>query len=135
MSQENVETFERGLAAYNRRDVEGVLDTVHTEVEWHPLLPVLLGGEATVYRGHDGVRELMRELDESFPDLHSELSDVRRLGERVPAIGRLRGRGKERGVVTETEIVWVADLKDGKGIRVREYLDPDEALEAVALRE
>jgi hypothetical protein len=29
----------------------------------------------------------------------------------------------------------VADLKDGKGIRVREYLDPDEALEAVALRE
>jgi len=65
MSQENVETFERGLppttGATSRRC-------------WlRSLLPVLLGGEATVYRGHDGVRELMRELDESFPDLHRGL--------------------------------------------------------------
>ena len=112
-----------------------MLDTVHTEVEWHPLLPVLLGGEATVYRGHDGVRELMRELDESFPDLHSELSEIRDLGERVLAIGRLRGRGKQSGVVTETEIVWLADLKDGKGIRIREFLDPEQALEAAGLSE
>ena len=135
MSQENVETFKRGLEAYNRRDVEAVLATVDPEVEWHPLLPVLLEGEATVYRGHEGVRELVRELDEAFPDLQSELSEVRDLGEQVLAIGQLRGRGKERGVKTKSDIVWLAELKNGKGVRIREYLDPDEALEAAGLSE
>jgi ketosteroid isomerase-like protein len=135
MSQENVETFRRGADAYNRRDVEAVLATLDPRVEWHPLLQVLLGGEATVYRGHEGVRELVRELDEAFSELRNDLSEVRDLGDRVLAIGHLRGRGKESGVVTETEIVWLVELKNGRGIRIREYLDPREALEAVGLRE
>jgi hypothetical protein len=29
----------------------------------------------------------------------------------------------------------VAEFKDGKGIRIRTYLDPNEALEAAGLRE
>ena len=135
MSQENVETFRRGFDAYNRRDVEAVLATVDPRVEWHPLLPVLLGGEATVYRGHEGYRELVRELDEAFSELRIDLSEVRDLGDWVLAIGHLRGRGKESGVATETEIVWLVEFKNGKGIRIREYLDPKEALEAVGLRE
>jgi ketosteroid isomerase-like protein len=135
MSQENVEMFRRGADAYNRRDVEALLNTVDPEVEWHPLLQVLLGGEATVYRGHEGVRELLLDFDEAFAELQADLTEVRDLGERVLAIGRLRGRGKESGVETESEIVWLVEFKDGKGVRVREYLDPEEALEAAGLRE
>ena len=135
MSRANVEMFRRGLDAYNRRDVEAVLDTVHPEVEWHPLLPVLLGGEATVYRGSDGVRELVRELDEAFPDLQGESTEVRDLGEQVLAIGRLRGQGKQSGAVTETTIAWLVEFRNGKGSRIREYLDPNEALEAAGLSE
>ena len=135
MSQENVETFRRGADAYTRRDVEALLDTLDPEVEWHPLLQVLLGGEATVYRGHEGVRELVRDLDEVFPDLQGEPSEIRDLGEQVLAIGRLRGRGRESGVATESEIVWLVEFKNGKGIRIREYLDPKEALETAGLSE
>ena len=135
MSKQNVELYKRGFDAYNRRDVEAVLDTLHPEVEWHPLLPVLLGGEGTVYRGFDGVRELVRELDEAFTDLQSELTEVRDLGEQVLAIGRLRGRGKQSGAVTETTIAWLVELRNGKGFRIREYLDPNEALEAAGLSE
>jgi ketosteroid isomerase-like protein len=135
MSQENVEMFRRGADAYNRRNVEALLATVDPEVEWHPLLQVLLGGKATVYRGHEGVRKLLRDFDEAFAELQADLSEVRDLGERVVAIGQLRGRGKESGVETESEIVWLVDFKNGKGIRVREYLDPNEALEAAGLSE
>jgi ketosteroid isomerase-like protein len=135
MSQENVEVFKRGFEAYNSRDVEAVLATVDPEVEWHPLLPVLLGGEATVYRGHAGVRELVRELDDAFVEFRSELSEIRDLGERVLAIGRLRGRGRGSGVATETDVVWMVEFNDGKGLVIREYLNPNEALEAVGLRE
>ena len=56
MSQENVEAFKRWIDAYNRQDVEAMVEEMDPEVEYHPVLPMLLGGEATVYRGHDGVR-------------------------------------------------------------------------------
>ncbi len=135
MSDENVETFKRGVDAYNRRDVEALLEELHPRVEWRPLLPVLLGGEAAIYRGHEGARQGIRELEEAFTELRAEPAEFRDLGERVVAIGRLYGRGKESGVETVSPNVWVVDFEDGKVVRIREYLDPDEALEAAGLSE
>jgi ketosteroid isomerase-like protein len=108
-----------------------VLATLDPRVEWHPLLPVLLGGEAYIgdTRASASWCESLTRPSASFG------TEVRDLGDRVLAIGHLSGRGKESGVVTETEIVWLVELKNGKGIRIREYLDPKEALEAAGLRE
>jgi ketosteroid isomerase-like protein len=133
MSGENVEAFKRGVDAYNRRDVEALLEELHPRIEWRPLLPVLLGGEAVVYRGHESARQGIRELEEAFTELRAEPVEFRDLGERVIAIGHLHGRGKESGIVTESPIVWSVDFEDGKVIRIREYLDPDEALEDAGL--
>ena len=135
MSQENVEIVRRVSDAYNRRDVGAMLDELHPEVEWHPWLQLQLGGAATVYRGHQGVRKGIRELEEAFSEIQAEQTEIRDLGERVVAIGRLRARGKESGAITESPIAWIVDFKSGKVIRVREYLDPKEALEAAGLSE
>ena len=135
MSQENVEIVRRVSDAYNRRDVEAMLNELHPEIEWHPWLQVQLGGGATVYRGHQGVREGIRDVEEAFSEIQAEQAEVRDLGERVVAIGHLRGRGKESGAVTESDIAWIVEFKSGKVIRVREYLDPQEALEAAGLQE
>ncbi len=135
MSRENVEAVRRGMDAYARGDVDAVLEELDPEMEWHPLLQVLLGGEATVYRGYEGVRELYRDLDEVFTEPQAEASDFRDLGERVVAVGHLRGRGRESGAKTETAIAWLVEFKNGKGVRIREYLDPKDALEAAGLRE
>ena len=105
------------------------------EIEWVPWLQVQLGGGDTVYRGYDGVREGIRDGEDAFSEVHAELSEVRDLGERVVAIGRLRGRGKESGALTESALAWIVDFEGGKVIRVREYLDPEKALEAAGLRE
>ena len=135
MSGENVEAFKRGVDAYNRRDVEALVEELHPRIEWRPLLPVLLGGEAAVYRGHEGARRGIQELEEAFTELRAEPVEFRDLGERVVAIGNLHGRGKESGVVTESPIVWLVDFEDGKVVRIREYLDPDEALEAAGIED
>jgi ketosteroid isomerase-like protein len=135
MSQQNVEVVRRVADAYNRRDVGAMLDELHPEIEWHPLLQVLLGGGAIVYRGHEGVREGIRDLDEAFSEIQAEQSEVRDLGDRVIAIGHLRGRGKESGALTESALTWIVEFKSGKVIRVREYLEPEEALEAAGLSE
>jgi ketosteroid isomerase-like protein len=128
MSQENVETFKRAIDAYNSRDIEAMVEEVDPEVEWRPAW-----GEAAVYRGHEGVRKLFRELDDVLDELHLEYSETRDLGDRVVAIGRVRMRGRGSGAETESPLATVVDLKNGKAIRVRTYLNPREALEAAGL--
>jgi ketosteroid isomerase-like protein len=135
MSQENVESFQRAVGAYNRRDVEALLEELDPEVQWHPALEVLLGGDATMHRGHEGVRELLRETDEALGVIHVEFAKIHDLGDRIVAIGRLRTRGKKSGAETDSPVGMVGKFKDGKAIQVRTYLDPREALEAAGLRE
>jgi ketosteroid isomerase-like protein len=135
MSQENVETFRRAIDAYNRRDADAFAKEFDPAVEWRPLTQVMFGAESTVYRGHEGVRTFMREVDEAFADIQVELREIRDLGERIVAIGHLRARGQASGAEAESAIAWVADFKRGKVIWMRDYLDPNEALDAVGLSE
>jgi ketosteroid isomerase-like protein len=135
MSRANVEAFRRGLEAGNRGDVETLLKELDPEVEWHSALHAFLGGEATVFRGHDGVREMLRDLNEAFGDIHIEISEIRDLGDRLVAIGHIRTLGKASGAETETPLALVTEIKNGKTISIRGYLDHAEALEAVGLRE
>ena len=135
MSQENVYAIARFADANNRRDVEALLAELDAEVEWQSAVLGSLGGHATVHRGHDGVREMLRDLYEAFSEFRVEFSDIRDLGDRVVAIGRWVTRGEESGVETTPPLASVVDFRNGKAIRVRSYLDPDEALEAAGLRE
>jgi ketosteroid isomerase-like protein len=85
--------------------------------------------------GHEGVRELFRDLYEAFSDFRIEYAEIRDLGDRIVAIGRWVTCGEESGVETTQPLAVVADLKNGKTIQVRTYFDPKEALEPVGLRE
>ena len=135
MSQENVEAFQRGLEAGNRGDVETLLQELDPEVEWHSALHAFLGGEQTVFRGHDGVREMLRDLNEAFGEIHIEISEIRDLGDRLVAIGRTRARGKASGADVESPIAFITEFTNGKAISIRAYLDPKEALQAAGLSE
>ena len=135
MSQENLEAFRRGVDAYNRRDAERLLEVLDPAIEWHPALLVMLGGEATVYRGHEGVREMLRDVDDTLAEIHAEFSEIRDPDDQVVAIGRIRTRGKASGAVTESPLGYVADFRNGKVTRIRTYLDPEAALEAAGMSE
>jgi ketosteroid isomerase-like protein len=103
-------------------------------VEWHSVLHRLLGGEQTVFRGHDGVREMLRDLNEAFGEIQIEISEIRDLGDRLVAIGRARARGKASDAEIETPYAFVTEIRNGKTVSIRGYLDPEEALEAAGLR-
>ena len=135
MSQENVETLKRGTQAFNRRDIEAMLEGVDPEVEWHAVLPVTLEGQATVSRGHEGVRQMFRDLFDVLDEIEVDYSEIRDLGDRLFAIGSIRTRGKGSGAETESPYFAVADLKNGKVVRFWTYLDREEALEAAGLPE
>jgi ketosteroid isomerase-like protein len=135
MSQENVEAFKSGLEAGNRGDVETLLEVLDPEVAWHSALHALMAGEATVFRGREGVREMLRDLNEAFGAFQIEISEIRDLGDRLVAIGRTRARGEASGADVDSPIGFVAQFKNGKAISLRAYLDPKEALEAAGLRD
>ncbi|MGA8803916.1 MAG: nuclear transport factor 2 family protein [Solirubrobacterales bacterium] len=135
MSEENVEAFKRGIAAWNRGDIDATLEVFDPEVEWRPTFRRLLGGDTAVYRGRHGVREFLQDLDETWAELPIELTEIRDLGERIVAIGHLRGRGKQSGAELESSIGYVVEFKNGKVIRMDDYLDHQEALEAAGLSE
>ena len=135
MSEENVEAFKRGLEAGNRGDVDGLLDELHPEIEWHSALHALMGVEQTVFRGHAGVRKMIGDLYETFDEVQIEMSEFRDLGDGLVAIGTTRTRGKASGVETETPLAFVTEIRNGKTISIRAYLDRAEALDAAGLSE
>ena len=133
MSQENVETLRRGLEAFNRADVKAALEVLDAEVEWYPAVQRMLG-ERTVYRGHEGVRDMFRNMDEVYLEFRIEDAEFRDLGDRVIATCRIRARGRQSEAESDTPFGYLFDFRNGKVVRVRAFLDPKEALEAAGLR-
>jgi ketosteroid isomerase-like protein len=135
MSEANVEAFRRAVDAYNRRDIDAFLEIFDPMVETHPLNLAMFGQAATVYRGHDGIRRFIRDVDEVLPEMQVEPVEIRDLGERIFASGRLHARGRASGAESESPVSWLVDFKNGRVIRMRDYLTRAEALEAAGLSE
>ena len=135
MSQENVEAFKRAVIAYERRDLEAMMEECDPDIEWHSAATTALGGVARVYRGRAGMRDLFRDHDEAFTEIHIEYSEIRDLGDQIVGVGHFRIRGTASGAEVESPLSTLTEMKNGKAIRVRTYLHPTEALEAAGLSE
>jgi len=95
----------------------------------------MFGGEATVVRGREGLREYLRDLDEGFAVRDVRLSEFRDLGDRIVVLGHVLGRGRESGIEFDSPYGGLAEFKNGKVIRYRDYFDHSQALEAAGLEE
>ena len=75
----------------------------------------------------------MTEVEEAFAQARIEKLEVRDLGERVFGSGQLHIRGRASGVEIDSPIAWLAEFKDGRMTRIKDYLDPRQALEDAGL--
>jgi ketosteroid isomerase-like protein len=132
MSEENVEVVRKLIDAVNRGDIEAVLETFDPDVTFEPLRASVQG----TYRGHAGIREWLADTRESFAAFRLDVPDVRDLGDdRVLSIGSLHVRGQGSGAETEVPTAGLATLRNGKVVRLKDYGDRRNALEAAGLRE
>jgi ketosteroid isomerase-like protein len=89
VSQENVEVVKRAFDAFDRRDVDGLVDLTTAHVEWLPGMPGIVAGDS--FRGREGVEQYFEGLAETWVEYRASVEELRDLGDRVLALGRLEG--------------------------------------------
>jgi ketosteroid isomerase-like protein len=90
MSQENVETVQRAVEAWNADDLDAFLAEFAADVEWHPAIQPGLEGKATTYGGHAGALRFWRQHGgEAWERLTNRPQEFRDLGESVLALGHI----------------------------------------------
>jgi len=90
---------------------------------------------AGTYRGHDGIRTLMRLTAEVFDEFQYELDELIEADDAVLALGSIRVRGSQSGAVGAQQGALVFRFSNGRIVLYRSYLRREEALEAVGLSE
>lgn len=136
----NLDLVRRGFEAFNRGDIDAMLELLDPEVEWSQSPET--APEAAIYRGRDGVRELLTGVLDSLTAMEG-FDEYRAEPLRILDVedGRvlIEVRWSMRNVVTGTDVgrteaqVWT--LRDGKGLAVQEYGNWESARDAVALRD
>ena len=128
MSQENLETAREVLAALGRRDADALIALAAEDVEWHSFFAL-----GDVYRGHEGPRQYMRDLEDAWEIGRADVDDALNVGDLALLIGRIHYRGKGSGVEDETESGYVLKFENGKLVGFRPFRDPETALGAIGL--
>ena len=132
MSQENVELVREGFARWNEGDHDFLFNSAAPDIELLSRFGSLTGEP---YRGHEGVREWLADIEQSFERFELWLDDVGDLGEDVLAIGGINMRARGSGLDMNQPMGWVVEFRDGRVARMRFFATPAEALAAVGLRE
>jgi ketosteroid isomerase-like protein len=134
MSQENVEMGKRAIETLARRDLDAYDDLYAPDLEWFPAGPLALQGEGYAgYRGREGLETFLRDRRVMWEEIRTVEQEFRDLGERVLMLGRLDVRVRSSGVALDSPIGVIFDFRDGKILRMRAYLNHDEALRAAGL--
>jgi ketosteroid isomerase-like protein len=131
MSKENVEVVRAAYSAFNARDVEGLLRVSAEDCEWQPLRAQL---EGIVYRGHQGVRQFVSDMDADWESFRIDPLEFHDGQDRVAVIGRVRALGQS-GVAIDSLAGFVFELQRGRIRRIISHSDPEAALAAVRLSE
>ena len=129
MSQENLDNFLRTLQRFREGDFDFWVESFHEEGELVPLRAPIEG----TFRGEARLREFLADNADSFDAFEPSYDDIRDLGDRILALGRLRIRGKEGGVEVEVPSALVATYRDGKVMRLEDFGDWQKALQSVGL--
>ena len=127
----NVETAKAGIEAFNRRDMDAMLELSSSDFEYDWTRS--RGLYAGVYRGTEGFREFTQEQWDVFEEFHIEAHEFMPCGDRhvvVTTTVRATGRGGVPVSAASTNLYEFAE--DGKVVRITLFQERDEAVAAAS---
>jgi ketosteroid isomerase-like protein len=128
MSKKNVEIAQRFLQACASGDLDGALAHADPKIVWNPTQE----GQA---EGITAVRDTMERWEDSFEDLELTYEETIDVGDRVLLRTHVSGRGRGSGVEVNTRSYMLWTLQGSKVVRMDEFTERADALEAAGLRE
>jgi ketosteroid isomerase-like protein len=120
MSQANVEIVRTFLSA----DVEEALSHADPGIVWNPV-------EELSTQGHDAVRTSLAHWKGEWDDYKLVPEEFVDMGDSVVVTVRVGGRGRGSGVDIDALFYDVYTLRDDKIVRMDQFAERSEALEAV----
>ena len=132
MSRENVEIVTALVDAWNRGDVEALLEPFHPdcEVVFPPEVP-----EPGPFRGRAELRAWIEGFLGAWESHRAEVVELTEEGEVVLAMLHMSGRGSVSGIEMDETDAHVFTFGDGKIIKWQNFAERADALEAAGLSE
>src|ERR1700730_4707560 len=132
MSQENVEVVRRAFAALAHGGVDAAAEFWDPEINWRAMEGA--PDDVGEMDGIEAARRYVQDWYDMFDDFTSEIEELCDVGDdQVVAVIHNMGRAKRSGIPTELRYAALYTIRDGKMVRVREYMTKTEALQAAGL--
>jgi ketosteroid isomerase-like protein len=120
--EQNVRTVQEAYAAFKRGDIQGVLNTLAEDVEWHTPGEGFIPQGGT-HRGKDAVRSFFQTVDQTMQFVTFEPQTYVAQGDHVVGIGNYGGTVKPTGQAFKADFVMVFTFQGNKVVRFQEYSD------------
>ena len=134
------ESVRRGYARFNGAEREPADEKELASLDvWHPdgvYVNSAQDPDPAVHRGIEAVRRQVGRWVDAYPDLQVEPLEIQAIGNQAFVWVRFSGHGAESGVPIEMEMAHVLTIdEDGKTLRLEEYPERADGLEAAGLSE
>ncbi len=130
MSQENVELVASLYDAWNRGDMDAMLDTLRTDFEF--VTSGTFPGLDPVYAGRDGFRRFWHDFSDTWDSILISVCELRDCGDFVLAHIMFEAVGRD-GLRVRRQQGSIFGFRDGLIVRVENHGDWTAALKAVGL--
>ena len=115
----------RALGFVDDGDIAALIEFLDPQIEWRP--PVQ-GTLEEAYRGHDGVRQLFRDLTDAWDNFEHREVELVEGGDALVVISRLKLHAQASDMVVDEHWAYAVRLVDGRIAWVQMYTDPVQAL-------
>jgi ketosteroid isomerase-like protein len=123
----NVETVRQAIEAFNRRDVEAMIELAGDDFEYD--WSRSMGPNAGVFRGPEGFFEFVQDQSSMFDEVRLEVHEYIARGPHVVAATTVHGRGRD-GIAVSANSASLYTLENGRLVRITLYQNREEALAA-----
>ncbi len=108
----------RGLYdAFERRDLDAMIAAFTDDAELHFEGTARLAGRTQPYRGHQGLREYLADVERLWEELVLHATDYRAVPGSVIVMGHITGR--RQGLDVRRSSVWTWKVTDGRATSVK----------------
>jgi ketosteroid isomerase-like protein len=107
------ETVLELFTAFAARDAPAAIAVLHPDVEFYPQPTGELAGRRQPYRGHDGFRRYLEDVDRVWDEFEVDPADFRVAGAGVICFGHATGRPRGSAERRRVPVIWVFRLREG----------------------